>query len=185
MNQSSFSERLRKLELKHFLVIFIAFIILFGALYGIYTYRQEQLKPVEIIITSPAQGGGTYQSETLIIEGQTRKNTSVRINGIETISDREGRFTVEVPIQVGENTIKIQAGEGEELATTTVVVYREAPIAKDLPKTSDIPVVTEQGLNNTGPETLWLGEIALISGSAMLYFLMKKRFKKATRKATS
>lgn len=185
MNRSNFSERLKKLELRHFLVIFIALIVFLGALYGIYTYRQEQLKPVEIIITSPDQGGGTYQSDTLIIEGQTRKNTNVKINGIVTKSDKEGIFSAEVPIKIGENTIKIEAGEGEELATSTVVVYRETPIVKDLPKTSNPPVVTDKVLNNTGPETLWLGEIALISGSAMLYFSMRKRLKKATHNVAS
>lgn len=181
MITSKFADRLRQLEAKHYLVVVIAAIILFGAFFGIYNYRQEQLKPVELQITSPVPG--VYEQEKISIEGLTKKNTPVSINEEVVNSDKDGNFSKEINLVVGQNEINVTAGRGKEESRETVVVTRQEPPANIVDPvnspTADSFVEPGASLNNSGPETLWIPELLLLSGSALFYGLSRKKLKEA------
>lgn len=183
MTGSKFLERMKKLKMKHFLVLFFVFIIFFGAVYGIYNYRQERIKPVDIKITSPQEEKSVYQSEKIIVEGITKENTKIIINGTVSKSDDEGRFYLEVPLQIGANEIKIDVAEGREKSTKKIIVIREEPYFPEVVK-EEIEVEevsSSRELNQTGPENLWLFEIMLISGSFLIYLKTRKRLKNSRK----
>ena len=175
------SERLKGLKPKHFLVLFLVFILFFGIALGIYNYRQDQIRPSEIRITSPAQGGERVEAEKITVAGETRGNRKVVVGGIETRSDRDGRFRVEAPLLVGSNEIKIEVSEGLEYSSATVVVVREERAVAPAPIT-DIPVVDAPKpqapvLSQTGSEYIFFAQVALILGSFLVYMIMRKRFR--------
>jgi hypothetical protein len=181
MPNRSFTDRMKELQLKQLLILFFILIIFFGALFGIYTYRQTPAEPAEIVITSPDQVNGTYTNDTIVVEGQTNKNIPVKVNEVETTSDENGNFRVEVPLELGENVITVEVGEGSEFNSTSFIIFREAPEVVTPDEKKD-DIITEDRLNGTGPETLWLPEIAIISGSVLIYLKMRKRFSLAIRK---
>lgn len=178
---SKFTKRIKELELKHYLVIAVVAVIFFGTIYGIYNYRQGQIKPVELQITSPAPG--VYEQDTVVVEGETKKNIYVLVNDIETRSDGEGKYYAEVALVAGENIINVTAGEGKEESKTSVTVSKhEVIVAKPVNDVAVNGVVAASGnLNNSGPETLWIPEILLLSGSALLYGSARKKLKTAIR----
>lgn len=179
---SKFIERVNQLELKHYVTIVVVTIVFVGALYGIYNYRQGQIEPVEIQIISPISGMGVYEQETIIVEGRTRKNTYVMVGDVETRSNKEGNFDAEVPLKVGENKITVISGEGKEESIATVIVFREEaePVSYPTTVTVDTRPKSDNDLNNSGPETLFIPEALLLSGSALLYGSSRKRFKKVS-----
>ena len=164
MLASNFKERIKKLELKHYLTVAIFFVIFVGSIIGIYNYRQDSIKPLAFEVTRPESGIEVYES-SIVFEGHTKRNKPVVIAEVKTKSDRNGDFSVEVPLKIGENQIKVVVGEGREESSRIVIVKRRVEKAS-VPVNS---VLKKEKLNSSGPETLYLGEIFALTGSYMLY----------------
>lgn len=174
MKGNKLSEKLKELKPKHFLVLFVSFIVFFGAILGIYNYRQEQIRPAEIRITSPAQGGERIQAEKITVAGETKGNRKVVVSGIETRSGGDGRFSVDVPLVVGENKITIEVADGREHGTATIIVFREeAPLPPVVPVNEEVPA--QASLSQTGPELIFFSQVALVLGSFLVYLMMRNR----------
>lgn len=67
-----------------------------------------QSKKPKLVIDSPTNGSRTSQSE-INISGSTDPDVAVRINGLPTIVNTDGKFSSDIRIRDGENKITITA----------------------------------------------------------------------------
>jgi len=178
---SKFTERLKSLELKHYLIIVGAIIVFVGILIGIFNYRQNRLT-FEIVIENPKEGE-TYYSDSVILDGMTEPGAKIMVENLETVADNTGYFVAEIPLNDKENVFVVKAEKNGINTEKTITVIKgefEEPIAK-MPKTTDESQY--ERLNNSGPETFWLGELALVSGSGMLWRASRKKLNRTISKS--
>lgn len=84
---------------------------------------------------------------------------------------------------LGEGTTLEEGLEEEAVEAPTEVP--EAPTEEEVPQSTEATTTKPKAtttenyndLNDSGPETLWIGELTALSGSAVLWVLSKKRKK--------
>jgi len=129
---------IKKISIKELLVInkyfsvFFLFTILF--LLSLYVWWQINLFTTQpkLIISQPIDYSHVYKSNIRII-GQTNPNTTVLINGVSVIVQKDGQFNHNLDLSRGNNKIEIiaQRPQGSETKIIKYVVY-------DLPKDFDL-----------------------------------------------
>ena len=91
------------------------------------TPTQDPLDPSAFFldITSPVEAESISELATLTVAGRTRVDAVVSVNDVITAPDDEGRFAVELALEVGPNVIEVVASveSGEELSEVLAVIY--------------------------------------------------------------
>ncbi len=110
---------LRRLLVLGVLVLVLAYLV-FAA--------RVVLRPSELTITSPEHDVATDQA-VLIVSGVTVAGTEVTLNGAPMQVNERGRFSQEVPLQPGLNTLIIIGKKGLSRSVTVVrrVLFTPAP----------------------------------------------------------
>lgn len=171
--------KFKSLKPIHYFVIFICLVIYAGAVVGIINYRANRVVlPPKLEISSPASGE-SVTADSIQIQGYASPRAEVRINDVETKADKEGKYTISMPLSLGENTFRVLTAKGKLTSERTVMVTRvkPVPIAKD--PIASTPKASK--LNNSGPETLWLLEAGSIAAAGAAWGASRKQLKKSFR----
>lgn len=169
-------EKVKSLKPIHYLVIFLGVIIYIGIIIGVVNYRANRVvTPPRLDIITPVEGD-TYSSDKVLIQGQTDPRETLIINDQKVKADKEGEYSAEVPLQLGENSIRFEVTKGKLKTEKIINVKRVNPVAEK-PR-----VVAENGeLNNSGPETLWVFEAGMLAAAGAAYQTSKKRLELVLR----
>lgn len=204
---NKFEERLSSIQPKQLVLPVIIFILFVGSVIGVINYQRkakEQAVP-KVEITKPAENA-VVQEAQIVVEGKTNPDIDVLVNEKEVKSDSKGNFAAEVALEEGENTLVVIATNKSEKETAverkvTRGAKQAAPQAQapaqpaaeageeitEEPVAEEAPVQPAQptagaDLSSSGPETLWLGESALMSLAGVGYWVSRKKFAKSLRK---
>ena len=192
---SKFKNKLGSIQPKQLVLPLIIFILFVGSVIGVINYQKkakEQSAP-KLEITKPAEGAAVSEAQ-IVVEGKTSPDITVAVNEKEVKSDSKGQFAAEVPLEEGENTITIIAVNSAEKETVvekkvTKGAKQAAPateegeeIAVEEAEPQTVQPTAGADLSSSGPETLWLGESALLSISGIGYWVSRKRLTKSLRK---
>ena len=105
-----------------------------GTRYNIWAnrYIMPDTTPPSLHISSPINGMGT-DINTVVVNGITEPGASVSINGIAAYVEKNGSFSVMIPLKRGENTITVKASDpsGNTNSTSFIVVYSD-PVLSEL-----------------------------------------------------
>lgn len=140
--------------------LLILFVI---AILGVYGLSRNFVKPPTVDLIS---GKEIVTDQTEVpVTGVVHNTSKLKINGKEVPVSDDGGFSAVVPVNVGENTITIAAGNNAQ-AKTDVKVTREEP-AKAITATS----TTADNLTTSGPVETMMGSfgLAAILMSLMVY----------------
>ena len=78
------------------------------ALFGVFNFRQNLVPSPVVVINSPSDV--VTATDRYQISGVAKQNvSSLKVNGETVEPDREGNFTVEVPLNEGDNIFKVTA----------------------------------------------------------------------------
>jgi Glucodextranase, domain B len=83
------------------------------------TVTLDQVPPV-LSITSPSSGGRIPDSKVMV-RGLTDPGSAVTVNGIAAQMEKSGRFTAEIPLSEGENSIVVTSVDQAGNPTTKIV----------------------------------------------------------------
>ncbi|MBM4248088.1 MAG: hypothetical protein FJ149_01360 [Euryarchaeota archaeon] len=83
------------------------------------TVTLDQVPPV-VVITSPTSGSRIADSKVMV-RGNTDAGSSVMVNGVAAQMDRSGRFTAEIPLTEGENSIVVTSVDAAGNPTTKII----------------------------------------------------------------
>lgn len=103
-----------------------------------YLEKGTQNLPPEIVITEPSitRGVQIVNYKTMRVSGRALDSDGifeVTANGIEAFLQRDGSFSVEVPLAIGENTITVMAKDIKMMSTSEVItVSRKSQTESDL-----------------------------------------------------
>lgn len=122
---------LRRLMVAGILVIVLAYLA-FAA--------RVVLRPPELMLTSPEQDVTTSEP-TLMVSGITTVGTEVSLNSALVQVNERGRFSQEVPLQPGLNTITVtgKKGFGQSVSIVRRVLFTPAPASPPADTGSESP----------------------------------------------
>lgn len=185
-------DRVKKIKPKDLIVPSVLCVLFLGAAIGIINYQQKARKnsAPEIEITKPTDAQSVTDAQ-VVLEGKTQVGNKVTVNGNEVTVDKKGQFASEVPLNEGNNQIKVTAesagGKKNEkdisvtrtgaAATTTAQPTENASPAAPEAVATTIPT----NLNSSGPESFWLPEALSLSGVGAAWILSKKKLKKVLK----
>lgn len=110
----------------------------------VYTYMQAP------VVLDPLPAG--TNKPTVTITGTTVPGKVASVGGRSAVADAHGRFTLEVPLQKGENPIRLSVSHSSLGARLTVTYEPEGtpvPVALKLPERTPLPIVS--GFMQTAP----------------------------------
>jgi len=171
--------KFKSLKPIHYFVIFICLVIYAGVVIGIINYRANRVVlPPKLEISSPASGE-SVTADSIQIQGYANPRAEIKVNDQETKADKEGKYTISMPLSLGENTFKVSTTKGKLTSEKAVIVTRVTPE----PIVQEPSIVSPQAseLNNSGPETLWFLEAGSIAAAGAAWGTSKKRLKKSFR----
>lgn len=167
-------EKVKSLKPIHYLAIFLAVVVYIGILIGIANYRDNRTTtPPRLDIISPVEGD-TFSSDKILAQGKADPRATVVINGQKVKADKEGKYSAEVPLQLGENSIKFEVTKDDLKMEKFINVNRVNPVAKKVRT-----VAPNEKLNNSGPETFWALEAAIMAAAGAAYQTSKKRLQQS------
>lgn len=121
--------------------------------------------PLVLTILEPADGTTTNESSVLVVV-HAEGALWVRVGDVNATLAPDGNWTLEVPLQVGPNTITARAfGSGNRTASASVGLSYE-------PVVDGTPITTDTGL------PVWLVLVIVGSGAAVALVAMRKRRKR-------
>ncbi len=89
------------------------------------------LQPPNLAIYSPSEGYVVNGSHTFI-EGQTERETKLTVNGAEVMVTEEGKFSTQIDLKAGVNTIQVSATKKHGKTTTiTRHIVVKLPASRD------------------------------------------------------
>jgi hypothetical protein len=166
------SERFRRLRPIHYLLLFLALVLYIGIIVGIVNYRNNRVvTPPRLDIVTPVEGD-TYSSENVLAQGQTDPKLTVTVLDQKVKADKDGKFSVQIPLKLGQNSFKFSVKKDDLTTEETVNIVRVAPEPAVVPP---VKVTSSNELNNTGPESFWLLEAALLAASGAAYQTTRRR----------
>jgi len=109
-------------------LLVIALVILFSG-YLVWQVRGI-LQPPYLAVFTPAEGNLVFSPRTTI-QGETEKESRLTVNGQEIMVNEQGKFSTDIDLSGGVNTIQISATKKHGKTTTIVrhVVVRLTPIS--------------------------------------------------------
>jgi hypothetical protein len=154
---------------KEFAVPFMLLILFVVAIFGVLNLTKNVAKPPVITLSSSDE---IVTDQTSVPVSGTVKNTNVlTINNKAVTLNKDGNFNTNIPVNIGENSISIVAGNSTKV-TQTVKVTREE-VAKAIIATS----TSGTGLATSGPAENLMGSIGFgaIVVSLLIYRKSKRR----------
>lgn len=158
------------------MALFLAVVIYIGILIGIANYRDDRVvTPPRLDIITPVEGD-TFSSDKILVQGKADPRATVIINGQKVKADKEGKYSAEVPLQLGENPVRFEVTKGKLKTEKLVNVSRVNPIVEPAPQ-----VTSQEKLNNSGPETFWVLEAATMAAAGAAYQTSRKRLQQSLK----
>lgn len=170
-------EKIGSLEPRQILIPLIILIVLIGVIVGIsnYSKNKEANTPPQLEVTSPQQQGTPTESDKAQINGQTDPNATVTVNDKEVPVAPSGSFNTEIPLNEGDNNIRISAvSEAGISSSYNLSINRAAKIAESPTAGAD--------LSKSGPETLFIPEISALSLAVVGWRASKKKLTNTRKK---
>ena len=167
-------------------MIFLGIVLYIGAMVGIVSYRASQkTNPPMLEVLYPVEGD-VYSTEDVLVQGKSDKDATISVGEAKSIADNEGSFSFVVPIEVGENALKIVATKNDLSTEKVVNVTREAVASKPTaPKSSKNTIKitkTADKLNTSGPESFWIIEAGSLSAAAVAFSMSRNKLQKTRKK---
>ncbi len=130
--------------------------------------KAEELPKIEVL--SP-ESEVTIESDQFTVKGKTDSDAKARIQGEEVTVNEDGTFEKTITLDIGENVISIETeGENGKLSTTERVITRTLPAGEVV----EVPGPTPEALSDSGPETLALIPLGLLT---VLWYLKRRSSK--------
>ena len=88
-------------------------------------------QPLSLEVQGP-DDGAIVRNSAVVVFGRTAPGATVTVGTVSIVADRDGRFQLEVRLELGENRIEVVAsdGAGRSLSTTRTVTFEvQAPTA--------------------------------------------------------
>jgi len=108
---------------------------------GYLSYRT--IRPPQVAINLPTAGFRTHES-TILLAGRTEQGAEVRINQQQITLDADHRFSQEIALTNGLNTITLEAHKKHSLPFTTSVVIVKTPPPTILTASTTGPLITNE-----------------------------------------
>lgn len=175
-------ETTSRFEPKSLIIPLIIIVLVIGTVIGILNYlgKRRTADAPDLLITTPADQE-VVETENVLIEGNTDEKATVKINGAEVEVDNDnGRFSKEVTLNEGENTIGIIAEKNGKSSEATLHVTRRGIVETPQPITKQ--PIAGADLSNSGPENYFIPEISALSFAGAGWYASKKKLAKSIRK---
>jgi cytoskeletal protein RodZ len=176
----AFRERFEGMDPKSLVLPIALFIVFIGIAIGIVNYQQrvKNENPPKLEVTQPTNESTTQDSQ-IVVEGNTTKDSKVKVNGQDVTVSTNGNFAAEVPLNDGDNSIGVVAENGAgKKSEVTLKVTRAGATPQNVtegnaPATQ--PTAGNGKLSSSGPED-YLFPLGLFAGVLMLWYKSKKSF---------
>jgi hypothetical protein len=139
------------------------------AIFSVFGLTKSIMKPPVLTLTS---SNNIVTDQDLVPVTGVVKNTSVlTINNITVALAKDGSFSTNIPVNVGENSVQIVAGNSSKITQTIKVTRKE--IAKAIPATS---TSINNNLTTSGPVENTMGSIGI--SALIVSFLVYRKSKR-------
>ena len=137
---------------KSLIIPLIIIVIVIGTVIGIVNYlgNRGTSNAPDLLITTPADQE-VVEGDNVLIEGNTDEDATVKINGSEVEVDNEtGRFSKEITLNEGENSIGVIAEKNGKRSEATLRVTKRGIV--ETPQPAPKQPTAWVDLSNSGPE---------------------------------
>lgn len=169
---------------KHVVIATILILVFIGTVVGIINYRQSQTENEKITIeVNNPHDNQTITGANTILDGKTTPGAKITVDGEEVLVDSKGNFSTLLTLKEGKNNINITAEKNGKKAEKTLILTRSAVASKPKTKTTATPSkkvkTASKKLSSAGPETFFIPEITLLSGTGAAWYASRKKLKES------
>jgi cytoskeletal protein RodZ len=181
----AFRERFEGMDPKSLVLPIALFIVFIGIAIGIVNYQQrvKNANPPKLEVTQPTSESTTQDSQ-VVVEGNTTKDSKVKVNGQDVTVSTNGNFAAEVPLNEGDNSIGVVAENGAgKKSEVTLKVARTAAAPQNVAGANNPTGQTASGngkLSSSGPEDYFI-PLGVFAAVMLLWYKSKKNFNLATQ----